>query len=391
MKKILFIMSRDYNNEPGSGRKQIIDNYLKYYNNHHIINVVNLTSIFDSVGFDRLRCLLAFFLNIILYPRYPLQSLIYINKINSKRIIERYRLFKPDVIFIDGIRITSLISLLGIKCRQVLDIDDLLSRRYAYYVKKSANLSFGIYGRRLEFIMTMIPLNLKRYIMRKESERISELERNTINTFRNIVFSSSEEMERFKFKYNISDRPKLFSQIFPVLPKKSDITFSIEPQLNFLFIGSDMVLQNHFTLDFLVNIWNKYKISNKLYVIGKMVGNYKYNDNIIFLGYVDDLDEYYYKMDALLSPSFIEGGIKTKVLEAAKYNLPAVGNKITFEGFKLLDNYPFVIEQDNYPQFLSLSRQEFDNQKIDALDSVKELLKVHNIKNHALLLEELII
>jgi hypothetical protein len=54
----------------------------------------------------------------------------------------------------------------------------------------------------------------------------------------------------------------------------------------------------------------------------------------------------------LVTPSFLRGGIKTKVLEAFAHGVPVVGNSVTFEGLDLPD-YPLCLdERDALADFL---------------------------------------
>jgi glycosyltransferase involved in cell wall biosynthesis len=72
-----------------------------------------------------------------------------------------------------------------------------------------------------------------------------------------------------------------------------------------------------------------------------------------FLGFVEHLDEFYADIDAVLSPSFVPGGVKTKVYEAFSYGVPVIGNKITFSGIDLPSYYPYVFTKDELMSFLS--------------------------------------
>ena len=51
-----------------------------------------------------------------------------------------------------------------------------------------------------------------------------------------------------------------------------------------------------------------------------------------FTGFVDDISSIYTSECVALCPSFVQGGIKTKVLEALGQGVIPVGNKLTFEG-----------------------------------------------------------
>ena len=66
---------------------------------------------------------------------------------------------------------------------------------------------------------------------------------------------------------------------------------------------------------------------------------------VVWAGYVGDLAEVYTPGSLLVSPTFLRGGIKTKVLEAFAHGVPVIGNPATFEGMDLRD-YPFCFADD---------------------------------------------
>ena len=62
-------------------------------------------------------------------------------------------------------------------------------------------------------------------------------------------------------------------------------------------------------------------------------------------GYVNGLDEIYDGHGVMLTPSFLRGGIKTKVLEAFSFGAPVIGNNQTFESMPIGD-YPLRINEE---------------------------------------------
>ena len=56
-------------------------------------------------------------------------------------------------------------------------------------------------------------------------------------------------------------------------------------------------------------------------------------------------------------PSFVEGGVKTKVLEAAEYGIPSIGNATTFEGVRGADS-ALRIELKQFKKLFSGSSEE---------------------------------
>ena len=63
------------------------------------------------------------------------------------------------------------------------------------------------------------------------------------------------------------------------------------------------------------------------------------------LGYVDSIEEIYDGRTILITPTFLAGGVKTKVLEGFAHGAPVVGNKLTFEAMPMI-GYPLQIDDE---------------------------------------------
>ena len=139
-----------------------------------------------------------------------------------------------------------------------------------------------------------------------------------------------------------TDIERLRGDVGPLLATK---TWLIPPGVNFpeaslrtrrcrefIFVGSDSLLQNKLTIEFLIDLWAAAAPQAPLRIVGRMIGNYARSPGVIFEGFVADLGTVYRDDVVALCPSFIEGGIKTKVLEALGRGVIPVGNDLTFQG-----------------------------------------------------------
>jgi hypothetical protein len=63
-------------------------------------------------------------------------------------------------------------------------------------------------------------------------------------------------------------------------------------------------------------------------------------------GYASNLNDVFDGHSVLLTPSFLRGGVKTKVLEAFSRRAPVIGNDQTFESMDL-DDYPLRINDED--------------------------------------------
>jgi hypothetical protein len=105
-----------------------------------------------------------------------------------------------------------------------------------------------------------------------------------------------------------------------------------------LFIGSDFFGNTEGLFWFLDNCFEK--INAKLFVVGSGMDKYtgKYPcEKVDFIGYVDDVSEYYYQADAVVLPIISGSGMKTKTCEALMYGKTIFGTSEAFEGYDALD------------------------------------------------------
>jgi glycosyltransferase involved in cell wall biosynthesis len=113
----------------------------------------------------------------------------------------------------------------------------------------------------------------------------------------------------------------------------------------FVFIGSDRQSQNRLTIEYLMKIWESARPAAPLVIAGPMVRTWPPVENVSFTGWLEDTSVLYTPGSIMITPSFIRGGIKTKVLQAFAHGCPAVGNDATFEGLPL-EGYPFRFNTD---------------------------------------------
>ena len=122
-----------------------------------------------------------------------------------------------------------------------------------------------------------------------------------------------------------------------------------------IFVGNLNSVQNYEAVKNLVEI-AKSLPSVRFLVVGD--GKEKFSDypeNVVFVGKVDSLDEYYKDADACVIPLTSGTGIKTKVLECMAYGRPVITTKKGVEGLVGVEKLDGVIVQgvEKFPEVIS--------------------------------------
>jgi polysaccharide biosynthesis protein PslH len=144
--------------------------------------------------------------------------------------------------------------------------------------------------------------------------------------------------------------------------------------LNLGFIGSVSHPPNQQAIDFLTQKiapeLEKRAIKYRLVILGEKP---KKSDHYIkYLGYVDDLADFYAQIDILVAPIFAGSGSRIKILESLSYGRPVVTTKIGAEGIDLTSASLKIIDPREQYQPQSWVK-EICNIKWDE-DSVKKQL-----------------
>lgn len=103
--------------------------------------------------------------------------------------------------------------------------------------------------------------------------------------------------------------------------------------LNFGFIGSNMIANRLAVEEIISNIWPrivKVRPGATLFIAGGICDYLKdretLGENVVPLGFVTSLEGYFAKMDALISPIMMQGGLNFKVVESLCCGVPVLVN-----------------------------------------------------------------
>ena len=187
--------------------------------------------------------------------------------------------------------------------------------------------------------------------------------------FSAIGFVSTEDRAFFDKKLNFNKVPTF------IMPIGADSHFSTgnKRDNNVIIVGKMSYAPNiEGVLWFVNNIWNNVvsEVPDAvLYIIGKDPAQSICSlarKNIVVTGTVESVEKYYNMASVAAIPLFSGGGVKTKLIEAASYNIPIVCTTSSASGTKFLSDEHILISDDP---------KEFGRYVISALTEKEESLQ----------------
>ncbi len=251
-----------------------------------------------------------------------------------------------EFIYLDGVRTLLLMRMIRSErphTKIICDLDDLMSRRMAFWQQTGAGIALGYLERIFpKALITILSGGmLSRAVMAYEKSALARTEQEILKLCDIVVLLSSVDAAELRSK-----SPSHAASKIVVIPPPCTVhrrPFKIAPPYRFVFVGSDKLLQNKLSIQFLLKLWEELTPSTELHIFGQ-----QYNlpaslpSNVFSHGFVQSIADIYDENSILLAPSIIGGGVKTKVLEAFSFGAAVVGNSYTFEGMDM--NYPLQID-----------------------------------------------
>lgn len=276
----------------------------------------------------------------------PLQCLLYLPRFQLRRLLAARTGPAPEIVYLDSVRAAPLLPELRRafpKARLVLDMDDLMSRRWVCWQRAGIGLTVG-------FLEAYLPARalrlvehglLARRILGFETAALKALELQAARAADLIVLNSPLEGAIYRRLATRKGGPvPRVAAIPPPAPAVAPVDWTGQPRLRFAFIGTDQLPQNRLTIEHLLDLWRRLAPPAELVIVGRLQRAYPPVPNVTLAGFVPDLHAVYTTDTVLVSPAFVRGGIKTKVAEAFAHGCPVLGNAATFEGMDLPRNYP---------------------------------------------------
>lgn len=196
----------------------------------------------------------------------------------------------------------------------------------------------------------------------------NEIVENTLLTYADSIVVFNEEDKNYLKNLNVPVYVSPFGIPDELIQKKE-----VSKEFNrFLFIGGEFHYPNKEGLEwFLDNIYipNSNVICWPIYIIGywsnRVINKYVRYKNIIFSGYVSDLDSYY-EESVMIVPILSGSGIRTKILTSFANKVPVFATEFASEG--LLDferGNSHVVLFNNNSEFLNLFLNKNQNDLIE--------------------------
>lgn len=284
----------------------------------------------------------------------PLQCSLYYSKENEKRISELVEKNKYDVVIVDMVRLAVYHKALeNYSCQKILDIDDMLSKRYKRQlnaISSKSNIA-GNYYKRLPVLCQKL-LNLvfiKKMVLKTEIPRMERAEKYYSDLYDNVIFVSAIETKEFNEKYHTDkavtvslgvDFP-FYSEDIPVDKIDGCVTF----------VGNMTTPANADSVRMIINdILPLSKRIQKIVIVGycpdDLSDEFKDVKKVQFTGKVDDLRKYVKQGMVFLAPIIYGTGIKTKILEAMAMGMPVVTNSVGSEGIHAENGKHWLVSDD---------------------------------------------
>lgn len=333
--RVFAVWAREHAPGGGSGRDKIVIN-LKEVLNQYAYQSITARNLVERRGLSGLAWLLVRYV----LTRQPkaLQLALYNDKAEIARIVDAAVAYRPDLVIIDTVRLIKVAEAVRHhlpEVRLVIDMDDLMSRRYDELANKAAPLNLGFVDRFVPKVLVRAAGGLAKSIHREEADGLRAAEMRALKIADTIVLVSpaeAQQLRAFEQAHMLADKQTDIRAILPPNAIAGEMVPPPTPPIHFIFIGSDRLHQNAMTIDYLVDFWRRREPKYSLRIFGRMTRRHLTPPNVHFMGFARNLSTVYADNGVLLCPAFLAGGIKTKILEAFSFGVPVVGTALSFEG-----------------------------------------------------------
>ncbi len=284
----------------------------------------------------------------------PLQCALLWSDENVRAIRSYCEEVRPDVLIIDMIRLAPyMIAAKSLDIPVVLDLDDLLSKRYARQIGNEAGNVLGKYGSQASGFISALADNLivKNAVLAVESDRVRRAEDDFALRAEAVLFVSPIESKELDERLGIR---KCFDATIGAVVLDESAEYA-EKKYNLGFVGNMHTAANQAALDYICAEILSLLPGKTLRVVGvcpkEIQERYSLLEHVSFSGRVESISDELAKCEVMLAPFAYGTGIKTKILEAMGIGIPVVTNDIGVEGMTCKPGLEF--ELGNTPEALA--------------------------------------
>lgn len=363
-RKVLMVLTRDVGETPATGGEKIIGFVRSVFRSNGTVSELRLFNVLEKRTFTAfLAAAFAGTINLVRLRLVPLQCLLFSSKQESNKVLKAIADTKPDMVYFDTVRCLHAIRAARDKfpsLRLICDFQDLMSRRMRALSVRDAGISMG-YLRKLvpAWVQHRLGGSLGRAVRRYEQVALTSIEREICRIADDIVLVSAAEGAELRNAIGAEYGNRVVA--IPPVYVEHRPTCVADDISRFVFVGSDSLLQNRWSIEFLIECWARLRPATSMHFFGRMEQSYPAVPNVYFHGFVDSVSDVYQPGSVLLAPAFLAGGVKTKILEGLAYGCLAVGNKLSFEGIDIPENdlcmddaeiESFIVHPERYLQKL---------------------------------------
>jgi hypothetical protein len=347
--RVVFVWTRELDGQRMAGRLRVAHAIRAALSTHAQVKSIRLPSVVTDRTLGRaIGAAASLVLSVLRGQPLPMQCAIFGSPRDVQAVVQA---IPPDVetIYLDGVRCFELLRELRRSRpdgRIVVDFDDLMSRRMGLLLAAGQPLSPGYMTERLPRMLRGVATSktVGRAAALYESLTLKATERRTLALADAVVLLSTKDaegLEAVRGKW-----PPSRARVETVAPAVAVVDADpVTPPLRFVFVGTDVLTQNRLTIDYLLDLWRRERVAAPLAMFGHQTRKVSLPASVTMHGYVSNLEEIHDGHSVLLTPSFLRGGIKTKVLEAFSLGTPVIGNSHTFESMPIAD-YPLRIDDE---------------------------------------------
>lgn len=381
--RVLMVCTREIPDNAESGRERTMAFIRGALAAGGHVDTLRLTSLLEDRSIRRAaEAVLAGLWGLLRGRPVPLQSLLFHDRRFGQRLVAAVASLQPSAVYFDGVRSGMHAPELRnrfARLRLVCDFDDLMSRRMQMLAAARQPISMG-------YLKKLVPGWVQRHVLdgllgralqTYEQRALQGAERRIMAACDKVVLVSAVDAAHLR-----ADWPQAPVVVIPpVMPPMAPGAASDSAPLQvrrFVFIGSDTLLQNRQSIEFLVALWKRVLPRTPLHIFGKQSGTYDPVPGLQFHGFIADLAAAYEPGSVLLAPSFLGGGVKTKVLEAMSYGVVPIGTHVTFEGIEA-QTQGLVFEAGEWAALVSNPEQWRQRLEFEGRRAIGQAARAHSL------------